>query len=86
MIENKCNHYWIPQPTTTHTDYVCKNCHTLMTAPEIFQLEALENQNETLKHLKGFQTRIAIITVVIASFAMLISLVALLNPILKIIK
>lgn len=47
-----------------------------MTAPEVFQLEALENQNETLKHLKGFQTNIAMI-------AIIISVVALVVPFLK---
>jgi transcriptional regulator NrdR family protein len=51
MIVNKCEHEW-----TKHTDasqridvgaipayYICEKCKTLMTAPEVFQLESLEN-------------------------------------------
>ncbi len=82
MIQNKCNHEW-----KKHTDasqridvgaipayYICEKCRTLMTAPEVFQLEALENQNETLRHLKGFQKYIAIVAVVISFIALLISI------------
>lgn len=82
MIENKCEHEW-----KKHTDasqrsnvgaipayYICNKCKTLMTAPEVFQLEALENQNETLKHIKGFQKYVAIIAIVISFFALLISI------------
>lgn len=82
MIQNKCNHEW-----EKHTDagreagagtisatFMCKKCHTEMTASEVFQLEALENQDETLKHLKGFQKYIAIIAIVISFIALLISI------------
>ena len=82
MIENKCKHEW-----KKHTDagrqidvgaipayYMCEKCRTLMTAPEVFQLEALENQNETLKHLKGFQSYAVGIALVISFFALVVSI------------
>ncbi len=82
MIQNKCVHKW-----KKHTDasqsidvgaipayYMCEKCGTLMTAPEVFQLEALENQNETLKHLKGFQKYTAIVAVIISLVALLVSI------------
>lgn len=94
MIEDKCNHKWkkftglhiINGGDLRQSTFKCEKCQDEMMSSEVFQLEALENQNETLKHIKGFQSHIAIITVVISIFAILISLVALLNPILRIIK
>lgn len=82
MIKNKCDHRWDKNSNAswnvdvgaTPAYYICKKCKTLMTAPEVFQLEALENQNETLKHLKGFQKYIAIIAVIISFIALLISI------------
>jgi hypothetical protein len=83
MIENKCKqHIWKKLTDATRQAevgaipayYRCENCRTLMTAPEIFQLEALENQNETLKHLKGFQKNIAIVAVIISVVALIISI------------
>lgn len=82
MIQNKCNHEW-----GKHTDaslninagsipayYICKKCKTMMTSSEVFQLEALENQNETLRHIKGFQKNIAIVAVVLSFVALIISI------------
>ncbi|MFA6076875.1 MAG: hypothetical protein WC735_02260 [Candidatus Paceibacterota bacterium] len=82
MITDNCNHTW-----KKHTDaslsegtgvipayYRCEKCRTLMTAPEVFQLEALENQNKTLSHIKGFQKYIALMAVVISFIALLISI------------
>ena len=56
MIKNQCKHEW-----EKHTDagrqldvgiipatFICKKCHTVMTASEISQLEALENQKKML--------------------------------------
>lgn len=45
-----------------------------MTAPEVFQLESLENQSETLKHLKGFQSQMAILALVISFIALLVAI------------
>ena len=82
MIDNKCKHEW-----KKHTDagrqldvgaipayYMCEKCRTLMTAPEVFQLEALENQNETLKHLKGFQTYGTGIAITISFLAVVVAI------------
>lgn len=79
MIRNKCDHVW-----EKHTDagqredvgaspayFRCNKCKTLMTAPEVFQLEALENQNETLRHLKGFQRNITIVMAIIAILSLI---------------
>lgn len=82
MITDKCNHEWIrstPASYNINTGsipayYYCNKCKTSMTAPEVFQLEALENQNETLKHLKGFEKNIAIIAIIISFIALLISM------------
>lgn len=81
MIQNKCDHEW-----TDRNDYVpfgggpiqpmygCTKCNKVLPASEVFQLEVLENQNETLRHIKGFQKYIAIVAVVIASLALLVSM------------
>ena len=61
MIQNKCNHKWEKHTNagreagvgTISATFMCEKCHTEMEASEVFQLEALENQNETLKHLKS---------------------------------
>lgn len=45
-----------------------------MTAGEVLQLEALHNQNETLKHLKGFERWVAIIALLMSFFALLVSI------------
>lgn len=82
MIQNECYHEWKKHTNATkHIDvgavpayYMCEKCRTLMTAPEVFQLEALENQNETLKHIKGFQKHIAIVAVIISVIALSISI------------
>jgi hypothetical protein len=46
-------------------------------ASEVFQLEALENQNEMLKHLKGFQKWSSILTIAASATAVVISFVTL---------
>ncbi|MBU4284944.1 hypothetical protein KKF60_02890 [Patescibacteria group bacterium] len=82
MIKNKCEHEW-----EKHTDasqqfevgaipayFMCTKCKTLMTAPEVFQLEALENQNETLKYLKGFQKYLSIVMSIIAVLSLIIAI------------
>jgi hypothetical protein len=43
-------------------------------ATGVFQLEALENQNKTLKHIKGFQSHIAITAVIISFIALIVSI------------
>lgn len=88
MIKNKCDHEWNKHTNssrelgagTISATFMCDKCHTELTASDVFQLEALENQNETLKHLKGFQKHIAIIAVVISFVALLISILSLLVP------
>ncbi len=82
MIQDKCEHEWKKRMDASQQEdvgaipayYACQKCGTWMTAPEVFQLEALENQNETLKHIKGFQKYIAIVAVVISVLALLISI------------
>lgn len=82
MIQKKCNHEWKETTPSSYKEnigwtpawYMCKKCKTHMTSVEVFQLEALENQNKTLKHLKGFQKYIAIVAVVISFIALFISI------------
>lgn len=45
-----------------------------MTAAEVFQLEALENQTKIAKHQLGFQKYITITAIIISFLALLISL------------
>jgi hypothetical protein len=82
MLLIKCEHEWKKHANASRgmevgaipAYYICEKCQTLMTAPEVFQLEALKNQNETIKHIKGFQKYIAIIAVIISFVALLISI------------
>lgn len=78
MIKNECKHEWEKHTNFKQnlgaSTYLCKKCNANMTAAEVFQLEALENQNETLKHLKGFQKYIAIVAIVISFLALIVSL------------
>jgi hypothetical protein len=82
MIENKCDHFWKKHTNAVRVQdvgaipayFICEKCNTLMTAPEVFQLEALENQNKTLKHIKGFQSHIAITAVIISFIALIVSI------------
>lgn len=81
MILNSCKHEWQKRLN----DYVpygggqlqpmfsCRKCNMQMPASEVLQLESLENQNQTLKHLKGFQSYIAIIALVISFIAVVVS-------------
>ncbi|XOB41825.1 MAG: hypothetical protein ACKKMS_00275 [Candidatus Nealsonbacteria bacterium] len=82
MIKNKCDHEW-----EIHTDsrrelevgaipayFICAKCKRVMTAPEVFQLEALENQNETLSHVKGFQKNITIVMAVITILSLIVAI------------
>ncbi len=75
----KCNHEWkiyndVGINASIPSVCKCQKCATIMTASEVFQLEALENQNESLKHLKGFQKYISIIAIVVSFMAMLVSI------------
>lgn len=81
MIKNVCKHSWQRQIDTQVISgnsipayFVCEKCQALMTAAEVFQLEALENQNETLRHLKGFQSNISFVTVAVSFIALIISI------------
>ena len=84
MLQGGCKHEWkLNAPASRQMDvgaipayYTCTKCNALLTAPEVFQLEALENQNETLRNLKGFQKWVAIITVVISSAVLAVSIAA----------
>ena len=83
MIQNKCDHLWrfsndyIPhgggpiQPI-----YVCDKCHSSLPASEVFQLESVKTQIETLNNLKGFQRKVAIVTITISIIALFTSIVA----------
>ena len=59
--------------------YICEKCRALLMAQEVFQLEALENQNETLKHVKGFQKTMSIITICISCIALIVSIFSIIN-------
>lgn len=79
MIETKCNHEWkiyvdVGIDSSKPSVYKCKKCAIIMTASEVYQIEALENQNKTLKHLKGFQSYAAVIALIISVFALIISI------------
>lgn len=82
MIENNCNHKWekvsdarLNENTGVIPSYfACRECGFRMTSPEIFQFEALQNQSETVQHLKGFQRYIAIIAVIMSFTALIISI------------
>jgi len=65
MIKNECKHEW-----EKHTDasrqldvgtipatFICKKCHTVMTASEVFQLEALENEKKQSEKKKKWYQR-----------------------------
>ncbi len=58
-------------------EYRCHKCLLELKIDEIFQLESIENQNKTLKHIIGFQSKATIFSLVISSFAIVISIVAL---------
>ena len=82
MITNNCNHEW----QKCLNDYIsygggqlqpmfrCQKCKMTLPASEVLQLESLENQNQTLRHLKGFQSYIAIIALIVSFIAVVISL------------
>ena len=63
MITDNCNHTWKKHTNASLNEgtgvifayYRCEKCATLMTAPEVFQQEALENQNKTLDIFKVFK-------------------------------
>lgn len=82
MLVEPCRHEWKLNTESSlnmgagviPAYFRCQKCRTLMTAPEVFQLEALENQNETLRHLKGFQKYIAILAVIISITALVVSI------------
>lgn len=57
----------------------CHQCNLIMTASEALQLTTVKNQTEQLKHLKTFEKRVAIITIVVSASALIISLIALLT-------
>jgi len=83
MIQNKCQHEWRdshnyipPGGGSVQPMYKCNQCNKELPASEVFQLEALENQSETLKHLKGFQKYIAIVAVVISLIALVVSVLS----------
>ncbi|MFZ1654919.1 MAG: hypothetical protein WBO92_04790 [Candidatus Moraniibacteriota bacterium] len=82
ILEGKCAHTWklhtpaslkeVAGPIPSY--YICDDCRCLLTGPEVFQLEALENQNETLKHIKGFQAYLGALAVAISFIALLVSM------------
>jgi putative aminopeptidase FrvX len=83
MIQNQCNHLWKKHTDASQREetgaipayFMCTACRTLMTAPEVFQLEALENQSKTLKHLKGVQSWMTILMGIIAILSLLATII-----------
>ena len=84
MIEDKCKHEWKKHTNASREEgagtisatFMCEKCRTEMTAAEVFQLEALENQTRAVKHLTGFQRWIWIISVSFSALAVIISFLA----------
>lgn len=78
IIEDNCSHSWaLLTPATgvqQDSKYLCSKCNTIMTASEVFQLRALENQDKTLKHLRGFERWISVIALIISLLALLVSI------------
>ncbi len=79
MIKSRCGHEWklytdVGVNASIPATYKCNKCAQIMTASEVHQLEALENQNETLKHLKGFQSYLATIALIISFVSLVISI------------
>ena len=85
MIKNECKHEWEKHTNFKQnlgaSTYLCKKCNANMTAAEVFQLEALENQTKSLenqtklaKHQMGFQKYIAVIAIIISFFALIVSI------------
>ena len=79
MIKENCEHAWIVFAPATggqlESKMNCEKCSLIMTASEAFQLEALQNQTETLKHLKGFERWMALIALGFSLLALLTSAV-----------
>jgi hypothetical protein len=82
MIQNKCSHKWIHRNNyipagggSVQPMYGCERCDIQLPASEVFQLEALENQNQELKHLKGFGKYTAIIALVISFIALIVPII-----------
>ncbi|XOA43057.1 MAG: hypothetical protein ACKKMO_01115 [Candidatus Nealsonbacteria bacterium] len=81
MIKNKCEHEWKKHTSagrqqdvgTISATFMCEKCRTEMTASEVFQLEALENQTKAVKHLIGFQKWIWIFSVSLSALAIIIA-------------
>jgi len=81
MIKTTCNHEWTKHSNagreigagTIHATFFCEKCKTELTAGEAFQLEALNNQTTTLKHLKGFQKWHSIIALIVSGIAVTIA-------------
>jgi len=84
MIKNECEknksgHIWTMhigagQQVNSKTMFICEKCKVVMTASEVFQLEALENQSETLKHLKGFQSKMVIVMAIISILSLIVAI------------
>jgi len=81
MVTDKCEHVWRKSTDSSlningpiPAFYACEKCRTIMSLPEVLQLEALENQNETLKHTKGFVKWISIIALLVSVAALMVSI------------
>lgn len=70
MIKNYCRHEWEKHTNVKAggipSTYLCKKCNSIMTAAEVFQLEALEN-------LTGFQRWLSILALVVSIVAVIIA-------------
>ncbi len=82
MIKDECKqHVWKrigsagrqEDVGTLETPFRCENCPAEMTASEVFQLEALENQTKLAEHQLGFERWRSIIALILSGFALIIS-------------
>jgi len=81
MIIKQCNHKWVHAESVHRLEYgiapatfICEKCKVEMTAAEVFQLEALENQNKLTQHQLGFQKWLSILAFIVSITAILIAL------------
>ncbi len=85
MINNKCEHKWREHTSagrqmdvgSISASFICEKCNREMLASEVFQLEALENQNKKIKHMNGFQKYVAIVAIAISFLALIVSILVL---------
>jgi hypothetical protein len=81
MLLKYCHYIWnlhspagrIWDEGTIQATVICDKCRAVLTVSEAVQLDALSNQTETLKHLKGFQKWQSLVALIVSIVAIAIS-------------